>query len=393
MGTFYVVVAGVVGAVIGSFLNVVIWRLPRGENLSQPGSHCPKCDRPIRWFDNLPVVSWLLLRARCRHCHAPIAFRYPFVELLTAALFVLAALRYPEPLDAAAIALLLAGLVAITFIDIDHRIIPDAITKPGMAVALILAVVTTVHPGDWVEGLKPGLSKLLHAGAGILLGIAIVWGVRLLGALLFRKEAMGQGDAKLLGLIGGFTGPIGTLYTLVVACLGGSIVHGLVVLFTKGRPKPMGLEVRGAGGARLTAARARARLIEPPKGQDRGIGEVTLEIEGAGQDLGPDPVQVEAVLPKNRVLMDEDVVWKGFAQVVPGGSGTVVLRLSGLSPEDFENFGYFAASHRYLPFGPYLALGGAATVLYGDFLRWVMTVWWPEAFGGLLASLTGCAVT
>ncbi len=171
MGTFFVVVAGLVGASIGSFLNVVIWRLPRKENLSHPGSHCPRCNRPIRWFDNLPVVSWLLLRARCRACLAPIAWRYPFVELLTATLFVLAALRFPNPLDATAIALLLAALVAITFIDIDHRIIPDAITKPGMALALILAVVTTLHPGDWIYGLKPGLNKLLHSGSGILAGI------------------------------------------------------------------------------------------------------------------------------------------------------------------------------------------------------------------------------
>ncbi len=391
MGTFFVVVAGLVGASIGSFLNVVIWRLPRKENLSHPGSHCPRCNRPIRWFDNLPVVSWLLLRARCRACLAPIAWRYPFVELLTATLFVLAALRFPNPLDATAIALLLAALVAITFIDIDHRIIPDAITKPGMALALILAVVTTLHPGDWIYGLKPGLNKLLHSGSGILAGMAIVWGVRLLGSLLFRKEAMGLGDAKLLGLIGGFTGPLGTLYTLIVACLGGTVVHGLVVLLTRGRPKPMQLEVRGAGGARGDAQRVWARVSAPPKGSADGVGLVILEFDGGGAALEAGTVQVRAVLPKNRVLMDEDVVWTGAGQVEPGAGGRVGLSLSGLSPEAFEHFGYFAASHRYLPFGPYLAVGGAATALYADGLQWVMTVWWPEAFGSLLASLTGCA--
>jgi leader peptidase (prepilin peptidase)/N-methyltransferase len=377
MGTFFVVVAGLVGASIGSFLNVVIWRLPRKENLSHPGSHCPRCNRPIRWFDNLPVVSWLLLRARCRACQAPIAWRYPFVELLTATLFVLAALRFENPLDATAIALLLAALVAITFIDIDHRIIPDAITKPGMVLALVLAVVTTLHPGDWIYGLKPGLNKLLHASAGILAGMAIVWGVRLLGALLFRKEAMGLGDAKLLGLIGGFTGPLGTLYTLIVACLGGTVVHGLVVLITRRRPKPMQLEVRGAGGAKGTAERVWARVVAPPKGSADGVGQVRLEFGGGGEALAGGADRGRPALPNHRVLWAGAGVGAGPGRVHPGGGGRVAVTLGGLSPEAFEHFGYFAASHRYLPFGPYLAIGGAATALYAEELRYLLMEAWP----------------
>jgi leader peptidase (prepilin peptidase)/N-methyltransferase len=387
MATFWIVVAGLAGACVGSFLNVVIWRLPRRENLSVPGSHCPRCNQAIRWYDNLPILSWLLLRARCRRCKAPISARYPFVEALTALLFVLAAVQYPAWPDAVAVMLLLAALVAVTFIDIDHRIIPDAITKPGMLLALVLAVVTTLHPGDWVDGLKPGLNKVLHASAGMLTGLLLIWGVRLLGTLVFKKEAMGLGDAKLLGLIGAFTGPMGTLYTLLVACAGGTVVHGLVLLLTRRRAKPIQIEVRGAGGAAkgptTTVDRAWMSLEPGPKGSgpERAVARLAF-VEPGGAALDAGPVKVRLVLPKNRVLMDEDVVWQGEGVLAPASGGRRELVLTGLDAENLEHFEYFAQSHRYLPFGPYLAMGGAATVLYGAWLRHLFTVAWPALFVG-----------
>jgi leader peptidase (prepilin peptidase)/N-methyltransferase len=379
MEPFWLVVAGLAGACVGSFLNVVIWRLPRRESLSHPGSHCPRCNQAIRWYDNLPILSWLLLRARCRRCRAPIALRYPFVEALTATLFVLAARQYPAWPDAVSIMLLLAALVAVTFIDIDHRIIPDAITKPGMVVALVLAVLTTLHPGDWIHGLKPGLCKVLHASAGLMTGLLVIWAVRLLGTLVFKKEAMGLGDAKLLGLIGAFTGPLGTLYTLLVACLGGTLVHGLVLLLTRSRPKPLALEVRGAGGEEpRTFSAAWVRVESASKAGGSGSAQVILRVAGALPAGGR--AKVRASLPKNRVLMDEDVAWKGEAEVraAPGGQGELVL--ADLDAEALEHFEYFALSHRYLPFGPYLALGGAATALYGAELQHLLTVAWPALF-------------
>lgn len=376
MNAFGVTVAGLVGGVVGSFLNVVIWRVPRRESLITPGSHCPRCDRPIRWFDNIPVLSWVLLGAKCRACRAPIPWRYPAVEALTALLFVLAAQRLGDsPKDAAAIALLLAGLVSITFIDIDHRIIPDAITKPGMVLAVILAPLTTLHPPDWIQGLRPGLNQLLHATAGVLLGLAIIWGVRLLGTLLFRKEAMGLGDAKLLGLIGGFTGPGGTLYALLVACVGGSLVHGLVVLLTRSKAKPLLLEIKRPGQGVMTFDRAWVRL-DPLAAGPAGAGAPVLEVEGEYRLDPGDGLQARLVLPKVRVLMDVDVVVQAKAVVLAGvASGRRRVRLDGLTPEELEHLAFFADSHRYLPFGPYLALGGVVVALFSAELHRALTGW------------------
>lgn len=381
---FYVSVWGLVGACIGSFLNVVIWRLPRGENLSHPGSHCPRCNQAIRWRDNLPIVSWLLLRARCRGCRAPISARYPGVEALTAALFVLAALRY-GPTNwphTGAVAALLAALVAITFIDIDHRIIPDAITKPGMVLALVLAMIPAVglHPPEWIAGFKPGLSGLLRAGAGILAGLLVIYGVRLLGNLIFKKEAMGLGDAKLLGLVGGFTGPLGALYSLTLACIGGVFVHGGVVLVTRRRPKPCGMTLgEGARGAPRAAMRVRADAPAVQRGATPQAFRIDVE---AGDDLPPSRAPFRAVLPKVRVLMDEDVTVSGVALRLPEAPpGRAVYRLEGLSPDDAEHLAFFAASHRYLPFGPYLALGGALAALYADQVHHLLTVAYPRFLG------------
>ena len=386
MTAFFVVMAGLVGACVGSFLNVVVGRLPRKESLVHPGSHCPKCNRAIRWFDNLPVLSWLLLRGRCRGCRAGIAWRYPAVEALTAALFVLAALRFGDrPILAAEIALLLAALVAVTFIDIDHRIIPDAITKPGMVVGLILAAIPPyqLHPPDWIAGLPPGLNSLLHATAGCLAGLLVVNGVRWLGTLAFGKEAMGLGDVKLLGLIGAFLGPVGALYALMLACIGGVFVHGLVVAVTARRAKPLRLEVKGAGGTAQTFPCARVRPVgkAPRRGPPPGV--YTFEVSAEQPPAVGEVVKVRAVLPKVRVLTDEDVTVTGRATVEAvepaGACARVRLRWDGLSAEDAEHFSYFAASHRYLPFGPYLALGGAGAALGMDLLRELFE-WWARFF-------------
>ncbi|MFM8385857.1 MAG: prepilin peptidase [Planctomycetia bacterium] len=376
---FWLVVAGVAGACVGSFLNVVIWRLPRKESLVVPGSHCPHCQRSLRWFENLPLLAWLLLRARCRGCGGTISARYPLVEGLTALLFVLAAWRYPAWPDAVSVQLLLGALVAVTFIDIDHRLIPDAITKPGILVGLVLAVLTTLHPGAWFEGLKPGLNKLLHAGAGALLGFLVIWGIQVLGRLAFKKEAMGGGDAKLLALVGAFTGPLGVFYALVLACLLGSVVHGMVLLARRGRPKPLDLQVHA--GARLLA-RARRAWTEraPVSGTDAGPGDHLLVLSRPAEG---EPawvagrVSVVATLPKNRVLLDADVTWQGAAELTLRPDGRACLRLLGLTEEARDWFDYFALSNRYLPFGPYLALGGAVTLLDGGWLRHLLTEAWP----------------
>ena len=208
--TFAVVVSGLLGACIGSFLNVVIWRVPRGKSVADGRSHCPKCGHLIRWHDNVPVLSWLLLRARCRDCRAPISARYPAVEALTAALFVLVAWRHPFPAGSSvgvAHAILLSALVVVSFVDVDRREIPDAITKPGIVVGLLASLLVPALHGDAFPDLaNRHLAALLASLRGVAAGAGVLLAVRWIGRLAMGKEAMGLGDVKLLAMVGAFVG-------------------------------------------------------------------------------------------------------------------------------------------------------------------------------------------
>lgn len=210
------------GLVIGSFLNVVIARLPDGRSVVHPPSACPACGSTIRWHDNVPVFSWLWLRARCRSCQAHISWRYPVVELLTAVLFLIAARQFGPSPDLGAALLLLAALVAITGIDLDHQIIPDVITLPGIAVGAGLAMV--LHPAAWLDTLF-----------GILVG-----GGLFLAIILASGGGMGGGDMKLGAMMGAFLGwKLVLLAILVGVFAGGAVAIGLLVTGTKGRKDPV----------------------------------------------------------------------------------------------------------------------------------------------------------
>ena len=159
------------GLVVGSFLNVVIHRLPRGESLVRPGSHCPHCDHPVAPWDDVPVLSYLWLWGRCRHCRGRISWRYPAIELLTGVLFASVALRYGATALTPVLLALTAALIASAAIDFDHRIIPDEISVGGLLLAVI--VVPAVHA---VAG-APLAGAMLRSGAGALLGGGLLWGV------------------------------------------------------------------------------------------------------------------------------------------------------------------------------------------------------------------------
>jgi leader peptidase (prepilin peptidase)/N-methyltransferase len=219
---FLEVACFILGLVTGSFLNVVIARLPDGRSVVHPPSACPACGSSIRWYDNVPVFSWLWLRARCRSCQARISWRYPAVELLTAVLFLLAARRFGPVLDLGAALLLLAALVAITGIDLDHQIIPDVITLPGVAVGAGLAV--ALHPAAWLDTLF-----------GILVG-----GGLFLVVILASGGGMGGGDMKLGAMMGAFLGwKLVLLAILVGVFAGGAVAIGLLVTGTKRRKDPV----------------------------------------------------------------------------------------------------------------------------------------------------------
>lgn len=216
--TIGVVFIGVLGAAIGSFLNVVVYRLPRGESLVSPGSRCPSCQRDIAFYDNVPVVSWLVLRGRCRHCGARISARYPLIELGTGLAFAATALVNGVDVDLVVELPFVAVLIAVAAIDLERRIVPNKIVLPAAVWAVAGAAL--VHPAD--------LPELLIAGAAAFL--------LLLVAALIYPAGMGMGDVKLAGVIG--------LY------LGASVAPALLVAFGAGTVVGVAMLVKHGAGAR-----------------------------------------------------------------------------------------------------------------------------------------------
>jgi leader peptidase (prepilin peptidase) / N-methyltransferase len=209
-----IALAAVIGAIVGSFLNVVVWRLPRGESLVKPRSRCPACDKPIAPYDNVPIVSWLLLQGRCRNCGARISPRYPLVELITAAAFagVVAVRGFDEGLVLELP--FVAALIALAGIDYDHKLLPNKIVYPMAAYGLVATLL--VDRDDLVENLA--------AGGGAFLFL-------LLAALAYPR-GMGMGDVKLAGAMGLYLG-LSIIPALLTAFLGGSIV-GLAIIAREG---------------------------------------------------------------------------------------------------------------------------------------------------------------
>jgi leader peptidase (prepilin peptidase)/N-methyltransferase len=215
------VLAGVVGLMIGSFLNVCIGRIPAGESVVSPGSRCPSCRTPIAWYDNIPVVSYALLGGRCRKCRRPISLRYPVVELVTAGAFVLQASVFgDQPWLLASRLALTAMLIVLFGTDFDTQRLPDVLTLPG--IALGLAGSLFLPPGIWDSLVGAAL------GAGILLAIRWVW-LRLKGV-----DAMGLGDVKMLAMIGAFLGWKQVWVVLVLASFAGAII-GIGLTMARGR--------------------------------------------------------------------------------------------------------------------------------------------------------------
>lgn len=215
-----VLLASAFGLCIGSFLNVCIYRLPREESVVSPGSRCPSCGTAIPWFDNVPVLSYVLLGGRCRHCKARFSARYALVELLTAALFALTAATV-EPGALLAVRLVFVSmLVALFFIDLEHQLLLDVITLPGIVIGVVASVV-----------LAPGLASSLMGAA---LGAGILFAIRWLWKRATGVDGMGLGDVKMLAMIGAFLGWQQVFFTLFVASLAGAAVGISIAVVGKG---------------------------------------------------------------------------------------------------------------------------------------------------------------
>jgi leader peptidase (prepilin peptidase)/N-methyltransferase len=213
-----------VGTLVGSFANVCIHRLPRSQSVVRPRSRCPACGAPIAFYDNVPIVSWLLLRGRCRHCAAAISLRYPFIEAAVGMLFLLAALFWgPTPLAASAALLSAAGVVLVAT-DLESRVLPDEVTLGTLAVGVLLAGLRDVLARSPENPFRLAGSHTAEAVLGAAFGAALLLGVRAAYKAVRGGEGMGLGDVKMIAMIGAFTGPAGVLLTLLFASLSGSLV-------------------------------------------------------------------------------------------------------------------------------------------------------------------------
>ncbi|MEJ2199689.1 MAG: prepilin peptidase [Desulfuromonadaceae bacterium] len=217
---FVLVFSFLLGTIVGSFLNVCIYRIPAGESIVSPPSRCPACGQRIRWFQNIPILSWILLGGKCAFCKVSISIRYPLVEALTGVLFALAVLFFGLGWPTLVFWLLLAMLVVITFIDLDHQIIPDVISLPGIGIGFASSFLLPWI--NWTDSLY-----------GILLGGGSLFLVAAGYEFLTKKEGMGGGDVKLLAMLGAFLGWKAILPVIFLSSLLGTIV-GVPLMLIKG---------------------------------------------------------------------------------------------------------------------------------------------------------------
>jgi len=228
---FFMVVSFVLGTLIGSFANVCATRWPAGESVVSPRSRCPKCRNAIAWYDNIPLLSWLFLGAKCRHCASPISWQYPLVEALTGVLFLVTYLRFGFSVASPIYMLFCAGLVVVTFQDLADWTIPDEITLPGIPVGIAVALLGMAFPE---VGLR--VTDVFDALIGVVLGGGILFLLDRITVLVLKKPGMGFGDVKLLAMTGAFLGWHGVLGTLMIASIIGSIIGILMILYFKTRP-------------------------------------------------------------------------------------------------------------------------------------------------------------
>ena len=265
--------AGMFGLLVGSFLNVCIYRIPRGDSIVTPRSRCPACGEPIRALDNIPVLSYLLLRGKCRHCGARISAQYPVVEALTAALFVAAVAAFGPTLRGMLAAAFLCGLVVAGFVDLEHQIIPHDVTLPGIPLGLLGAFLGSPTVIDMIQRfteMRPGFLAAFLSGSppvpdaliGCLAGAGFVYLIALYCEVILGREAMGLGDVNLVAMMGAFLGWRALVVAFFIATVSGSVVS-LTLIGQRRRdrrePIPFGPFLALGGGLALFLAEALLR--------------------------------------------------------------------------------------------------------------------------------------
>ncbi|NOK18046.1 prepilin peptidase [Corallococcus carmarthensis] len=353
----------VLGLCIGSFLNVVIARVPEGLSIVRPGSRCPKCGHVLAWYENIPVLSWLGLRGKCRGCGMPISPRYVFVELLTGLLFLACLKRFDWTYELVPALVLVFLLVPLTFIDLEHWILPFSLTLPGIAAGVLLAI-------------PQGSGAVAQAVLGAAVGFLGFRFMEYVGWRAFKREALGGGDKFLVALLGAFLGWHSLLGILFFSSLQGSIV-GVALLALTGRAGPRGAPASaGEPGAAATpkeeAVAGDAAPPHPPQGPEADAA-LTPASEGVAEEEEPEPTMTwdftKPGLPmwKRAVL----VPWCLLFQPIPDAP----LDASGEEEE-------WVPGPTNIPFGPWLALAGLEVMLLGPLLARVLPLEVALMLGG-----------
>lgn len=228
----------ILGTIFGSFFNVCIYRIPRNQSTVSPRSQCPHCKHKIRWFENIPILSYFLLRGKCSNCRQNISIKYPFIELLTGLIFLLLYLHLPSLSHFFVAAIFTSFLIIASFIDLEHLMIPDRFTLGGFLIGVLLSIIFPVIHGYTNEpfllmAIKSSLSSLIGAfiGTGLLLWIALI------AELFIKEEAMGFGDIKLIGFIGSITGWQGALFAIFAGSIIGCLLYLPIRCFSPNRPE------------------------------------------------------------------------------------------------------------------------------------------------------------
>jgi len=382
----------VLGLVFGSFLNVVIARLPKEESIVRPGSKCPKCGTPIAWYDNVPVLSWVLLRGKCRHCKAPISPRYVFVELITGALFMAALWRFGWTWNLVMALTFIILVVPLIFIDAEHWILPFELTVPGIALGLILRI-------------PQGKAAIVTGVIGAVSAYVAFRIMEYLGWLFSRREALGAGDKFLLALIGAFLGWRPLLGVIALSSFQGA-VYGVARILVTGRaaaelPAKDGEEKKDAEEAKAgtpptpetppgeaqpdgeaqPAGEAKPDGEAQPDGEAKPDGEDEGELEEA--TFTPDFLR-PGVSFFRRLLL---IPWTLFLQPIPdepeveetegaeGESGTEAAAEAEWTPGVTN-----------MPFGPWIALAALELMLIGP---WVVAHAGEGALGSMVRMMFG----
>ncbi len=238
------------GTLWGSFFNVCISRIPRGKSIAFPPSHCPECEARIRWYDNIPLLSYIILRRKCRSCKAPISLQYPFVELLTGLIFLFLYLEHGLSFEFAFYLVISGFLIIGAMIDLRYFILPEITTIVPLILTIVIALVFDLTGlqltlllaqeqllSEYFTLTIPMLPQFMLSLAGAILGFSSFWGLAKLGKIMFRKDALGGGDIILMGFIGSLTGPIGVFIVTLLGSFVGSII-GLIAMTLKVRKKP-----------------------------------------------------------------------------------------------------------------------------------------------------------